>query len=189
MSINWLVLSSQWSIKDNCRSGCSMTRIWRDLGLINLRTEFFINYKATVAGFLRQPPPSSRLKRRPQITMNTHRDLITRLFVPDDKMDWWSAIKMVSSHQTRFLLSTWLVAKTETSGRAAAVSQHYHYLMKCCLELFFVFRDFTFMMYHQHWGCKILIQISIVAVLVLIQHSNPAHLWAGFRLLTGAATP
>ena len=53
-------------------------------------------------------------------------DLITRLFVPDDKMDWWSAIKMVSSHQTRFLLSTWLVAKTETSGRAAAVSQHYH---------------------------------------------------------------
>ena len=126
MSINWLVLSSQWSIKDNCKSGCSMTRIWRDLGLINLRTEFFINYKATVAGFLRQPPPSSRLKRRPQITMNTHRDLITRLFVPDDKMDWWSAIKMVSSHQTRFLLSTWLVAKTETSGRAAAVSQHYH---------------------------------------------------------------
>ena len=130
MSINWLVLSSQWSIKDNCKSGCGMTRIWRDLGLINLslklRTEFFINYKDTVAGFLRQPPPTSRLKRRPQITMNTHRDLITRLFVPDDKMDWWSAIKMVSSHQTRFLLSTWLVAKTETSGRAAAVSQHYH---------------------------------------------------------------
>ena len=126
MSINWLVLSSQWSIKDNCKSGCSMTRVWRDLGLINLRTEFFINYEATVAGFLRQPPPSSRLKRRPQITMNTHRDLITRLFVPDDKMDWWSAIKMVSSHRTRFLLSTWLVAKTETSGRAAAVSQHYH---------------------------------------------------------------
>ena len=119
MSINWLVLSSQWSIKDNCKSGCGMTRIWRDLGLINLRTEFFINYKDTVDGFLRQPPPTSRLKRRPQITMNTHRDLITRLFVPDDKMDWWSAIKMVSSHQTRFLLSTWLVAKTETSGVSA----------------------------------------------------------------------
>ena len=126
MSINWLVLSSQWSIKDNCKSGCGMTRIWRDLGLINLRTEFFINYKDTVAGFLRQPPPTSRLKRRPQSTMNTHWDLIKCLFVPDDKMDWWSAIKMVSSHQTRFSLSTWLVAKTETSGRAAAVSQHYH---------------------------------------------------------------
>ena len=90
----------------------------------------------------------------------------------DKRMDVWAPIKIVSSHLTCFLCLSdtgWGLCPSEQKQLQAASRASVGVLesnwWKSYLKLFFVFRDFTFMMYHQHFDCKILNQISIVAVI------------------------
>ena len=90
-------------------------------------------------------------------------------------MDVWAPIKIVSRHLTCFLCLSdtgWRLCPSEQKqlqgASRASVGVLESNWWKSYLKLFFVFRDFTFMMYHQHFDCKILNQISIVAVLLLI---------------------
>ena len=87
-------------------------------------------------------------------------------------MDVWAPIKIVSSHLTCFLclsdtgggLCPSEQKQLQPASRASVGVLESNW-WKSYLKLFFVFRDFTFMMYHQHFDCKILNQISIVAVI------------------------
>ena len=87
-------------------------------------------------------------------------------------MDVWAPIKIVSSHLTCFLclsdtgggLCPSEQKQLQPASRASVGVLESNW-WKSYLKLFFVFRDFTFMMYHQHFDCKISNQISIVAVI------------------------
>ena len=90
----------------------------------------------------------------------------------DKRMDVLAPIKIVSSHLTCFLclsdtgggLCPSEQKQLQPASRASVGVLESNW-WKSYLKLFFVFRDFTFMMYHQHFDCKILNQISIVAVI------------------------